>query len=88
MRAGYAVLYEIVDGNAVIIGAIRHQLEDDYYQSVTVIDSAPPWDINRLEADLNESSSFNHQNLGLKYLSFSLNERQANSCNKCSNEHF
>lgn len=50
MRAGYAVLYEIVDGNAVIIGAIRHQLEDDYYQSVTVIDSAPPWDINRCES--------------------------------------
>ena len=30
-HAGYVALFEIVDGNTVIIGAIRHQLEDDYY---------------------------------------------------------
>ena len=30
-HAGYVALFEIVDSNTVIIGAIRHQLEDDYY---------------------------------------------------------
>lgn len=29
--AGYVALYEIVDGSTVIIGAIRHQREDDYH---------------------------------------------------------
>lgn len=28
--AGYVALYEIVDDRTVIIGAIRHQREDDY----------------------------------------------------------
>ena len=28
---GYMALFEIVDGNTVIIGAIRHQREDDYH---------------------------------------------------------
>jgi len=28
---GYVALYEIVDDSTVIIGAIRHQLEDDYH---------------------------------------------------------
>lgn len=30
-RSGYVALYEIVDDNTVIIGAIRHQREDDYH---------------------------------------------------------
>jgi plasmid stabilization system protein ParE len=30
-RSGYVALFEIVDSNTVIIGAIRHQLEDDYH---------------------------------------------------------
>jgi len=30
-RSGYVALYEIVDGSTVIIGAIRHQREDDYH---------------------------------------------------------
>ena len=30
-HAGYVALFEIVDSKTVIIGAIRHQLEDDYY---------------------------------------------------------
>jgi hypothetical protein len=29
-HAGYVALFEIVDSETVIIGAIRHQLEDDY----------------------------------------------------------
>ncbi|MDP3650296.1 MAG: type II toxin-antitoxin system RelE/ParE family toxin [Rhodoferax sp.] len=29
--AGYVALYEIVDNSTVIIGAIRHQREDDYH---------------------------------------------------------
>ena len=28
---GYVALYEIVDDSTVIVGAIRHQLEDDYH---------------------------------------------------------
>ncbi len=28
---GYVAIFEIVDGNTVIIGAIRHQREDDYH---------------------------------------------------------
>lgn len=28
---GYVALFEVVDGNTVIIGAIRHQREDDYH---------------------------------------------------------
>ena len=28
---GFVALYEIVDDSTVIIGAIRHQLEDDYH---------------------------------------------------------
>lgn len=30
-RSGYVALYEIVDHSTVIIGAIRHQREDDYH---------------------------------------------------------
>ena len=30
-RTGYVALFEIVDSHTVIIGAIRHQLEDDYH---------------------------------------------------------
>lgn len=30
-HTGYVALFEIVDGNTVIIGAIRHQREDDYH---------------------------------------------------------
>lgn len=30
-RAGYVALFEIVDKHMVIIGAIRHQREDDYH---------------------------------------------------------
>lgn len=30
-RAGYVALFEIVDSSTVIIGAIRHQREDDYH---------------------------------------------------------
>ena len=30
-RSGYVALYEIVDDNTVLIGALRHQREDDYH---------------------------------------------------------
>jgi plasmid stabilization system protein ParE len=30
-HTGYVALFEIVDSNAVIIGAFRHQREDDYH---------------------------------------------------------
>jgi plasmid stabilization system protein ParE len=30
-NSGYVALFEIVDSHTVIIGAIRHQLEDDYH---------------------------------------------------------
>lgn len=30
-HSGYVALFEIVDSNTVIIGAIRHQREDDYH---------------------------------------------------------
>lgn len=30
-RTGYVALFEIVDSSTVIIGAIRHQREDDYH---------------------------------------------------------
>lgn len=30
-RSGYVALYEIVNNSTVIIGAIRHQREDDYH---------------------------------------------------------
>ncbi len=30
-NTGYVALFEIVDGHTVIIGAIRHQREDDYH---------------------------------------------------------
>lgn len=30
-HTGYVALFEIVDDKTVIIGAVRHQLEDDYY---------------------------------------------------------
>ena len=30
-RTGYVVLFEIVDSTSVIIGAVRHQREDDYH---------------------------------------------------------
>ncbi|MDD2811251.1 type II toxin-antitoxin system RelE/ParE family toxin [Rhodoferax sp.] len=30
-HTGYVALYEIVDDSTVIIGAIRHQREDDYH---------------------------------------------------------
>jgi plasmid stabilization system protein ParE len=29
--AGYVALYEIVDDHTVVIGAVRHQREDDYH---------------------------------------------------------
>ena len=29
--SGYVALFEIVDNNTVIIGAVRHQREDDYH---------------------------------------------------------
>lgn len=29
--AGYVAMFEVVDGKTVIIGAIRHQREDDYH---------------------------------------------------------
>jgi hypothetical protein len=28
--AGYLALFEIVDANTVIVGAVRHQREEDY----------------------------------------------------------
>jgi len=30
-HTGYVALFEIVDSKTVIVGAIRHQLEDDYF---------------------------------------------------------
>lgn len=30
-RSGYVALYEIVDDSTIIVGAIRHQREDDYH---------------------------------------------------------
>jgi plasmid stabilization system protein ParE len=30
-HTGYVALFEIVDSNTVIVGAIRHQREDDYH---------------------------------------------------------
>ncbi len=30
-NTGYVALFEIVDSNTIIIGAIRHQREDDYH---------------------------------------------------------
>ena len=30
-HTGYVALFEVVDSNTVIIGAIRHQREDDYH---------------------------------------------------------
>lgn len=30
-RSGYVALFEIVDDTKVVIGAVRHQLEDDYH---------------------------------------------------------
>lgn len=30
-RSGYVALFEIVDGETVIVGAVRHQREDDYH---------------------------------------------------------
>ncbi|MBK6295198.1 MAG: type II toxin-antitoxin system RelE/ParE family toxin [Rhodoferax sp.] len=30
-NTGYVALFEIVDGRTVIIGAVRHQREDDYH---------------------------------------------------------
>lgn len=30
-RSGYVALFEIVDGTSVIVGAVRHQREDDYH---------------------------------------------------------
>jgi len=30
-RSGFVALYEIVDDSTVIIGAVRHQREDDYH---------------------------------------------------------
>ena len=30
-RSGYVALFEIVDSTQVVIAAVRHQLEDDYY---------------------------------------------------------
>lgn len=30
-RSGYVAMFEIVDGNSVIVGAVRHQREDDYH---------------------------------------------------------
>ena len=30
-RSGYVALFEIVDSKNVVVAAVRHQLEDDYY---------------------------------------------------------
>lgn len=30
-RSGYVALFEIQDGSNVVVGAVRHQLEDDYH---------------------------------------------------------
>lgn len=30
-RTGYVVLFDIKDGGSVVIGAVRHQREDDYH---------------------------------------------------------
>lgn len=30
-RTGYVALFEIVDDSSVIVGAVRHQREDDYH---------------------------------------------------------
>jgi len=30
-RTGYVALFEIVEGGRVIVGAVRHQREDDYH---------------------------------------------------------
>jgi plasmid stabilization system protein ParE len=30
-RTGYVALFEIVDNNNLIVGAVRHQREDDYH---------------------------------------------------------
>ena len=30
-RSGYVALFEIVDNENVVVGAVRHQLEDDYH---------------------------------------------------------
>lgn len=30
-RSGYVAIYEIVDDSTVIVGAVRHQREDDYH---------------------------------------------------------
>ena len=30
-HTGYVALFEIVDNNTVIVGAVRHQREDDYH---------------------------------------------------------
>lgn len=30
-RSGYVALFEILDGSNVVVGAVRHQLEDDYH---------------------------------------------------------
>lgn len=30
-RTGYVALFEIVDSDTVIVGAVRHQREDDYH---------------------------------------------------------
>lgn len=30
-RAGYVALFDIVDSDTVVVGAVRHQREDDYH---------------------------------------------------------
>lgn len=30
-RSGYVALFEIVDSSTVVVGAVRHQREDDYH---------------------------------------------------------
>jgi plasmid stabilization system protein ParE len=30
-RSGYVALFEVLDGSNVVVGAVRHQLEDDYH---------------------------------------------------------
>jgi plasmid stabilization system protein ParE len=30
-RSGYVALFEVLDASTVVVGAVRHQLEDDYH---------------------------------------------------------
>ena len=41
-RAGYVALFEIVDNTTVVIGAIRHQREDDYHGAFGLVEQGAP----------------------------------------------